>query len=435
MEDHASLIPVIENSEENRRLLQKDQCDRYDYLTAVGCGVIGGLMDVLLVGAPKDSVLGPKVDSWVDGRVMWYARVNGWSPREGKEKSVASAIGFLEKKFKVNYDQRHTADVGGLFDMSTKNHHMKSLAHSPDPVGLFFSILNQFTSTSSFLADGKIITIATETSELQGGNFIARIFCGIANWFGHLMSDVAGSSGSRGNAGRGTGINMPFYELFGFCRFGRFNVGKDKQDLATIATRAFQEGYDLRFGLTMSIPVLITDLSIRLIWSIRQYFQYERPLKDCIPSKRHDDLRVMLLMGNGTLCVMDGIDAGIQGLSTGNFLVFFMRLNLIAWLRLVMLVVREVSLRVGIEGTIAAYTRVNEALQGYLCELEKIDKEAFKLETQRYHQMVTALSSASSNEDLNAALSDVYEELSISKPWQGDFEEHMANKNGTLTFE
>ena len=34
---------------------------------------------------------------------------------------------------------------------------MKSLAHSPDIIGLFFSILNQFTSTSTFLNDGQLI--------------------------------------------------------------------------------------------------------------------------------------------------------------------------------------------------------------------------------------------------------------------------------------
>lgn len=142
-----------------------------------------------------------------------------------------------------------------------------------------FSILNQFTSTSSFIANGKIITIATDTYELQGGNFIAKLFCGVANWFGHIMSDIAGSSGARGNAGRGAGVVMPFYELFQFCKFGSFKVGNDRQDLATIATRAFQEGYDFRFGMAAAIPVVLTDLSIRLIWALRRHFQYELPVK------------------------------------------------------------------------------------------------------------------------------------------------------------
>ena len=85
---------------------------------------------------------------------------------------------------------------------------MKSLGHSPDIIGLFFSILNQFTSTSTFLSNGQLITIETNTYELQGHNFISKLFCGVTNWFGHIMSDIAGSSGA---AGRGSGVVIPFY--------------------------------------------------------------------------------------------------------------------------------------------------------------------------------------------------------------------------------
>ena len=58
---------------------------------------------------------------------MAFAKGCGWRPKAGKENNIASAVGFLEKKFPVNYDQRHTGDVDGLFHMSAKNHHMKSL--------------------------------------------------------------------------------------------------------------------------------------------------------------------------------------------------------------------------------------------------------------------------------------------------------------------
>lgn len=439
--------PLIMNSDDNRTLLQtNDKCDKYDYLIAVGCGAIGGLVDIFLVGAPGDSVLGKWTDNQVDNAVMAFAKQIGWNPRPGNENNIRSAIGFLEngsKKtgfggFKVNYDQSKSPQVDNLFKMAPKNHHMLSLAHSPDIIGLFFSILNQFTSTSSFIANGQIITIATDTFELQGGNFIAKIFCGIANWFGHLMSDIAGSTGSRGNSGgRGTGIVMPFYELFGFCKFGKFNVGQDKQDLATIATRAFQDGYDFRFGLAQAIPVIITDLSIRLIWSLRRRFQYRKPLKECIPTQKHADLRVMLIFGNGTLCLMDGLDAGVR--SGGNFLLFFMRLNLVAWFRFVTMVLKEVCIRVGIAGAlqinIEAYKKINEALLLYLHELEKLDMEMFKKETEEYNHVVNIFTIAKTEEELNGMLLDTFDRLGINKPWEGIFDEHMSNKNGTLVFE
>lgn len=429
---------IIEVSEDNRKLLEsKDQCDQYDYLAAVACGAVGGLIDIFLVGAPKSSTLGNWTDKQVDNAVMGFAKASGWKPRDGQQGNPASAIGFLEKQFKVNYDQRHSADVENLFDMSTRNHHMMSLAHSPDLVGLFFSLLNQFTSTSSFIAEGQLVTIRSDTYELQGGNFVAKLFCGIANWFGHIMSDIAGSSESRGNSGRGAGVVIPFYELFQFCKFGSFRVGQDKQDLATIAVRAFQEGYDFRFGLASAIPVIITDLSIRLIWALRRRFQYGKALKECIPTHQHDDLRVMLLFGNGTLCVMDGIDAGIR--SGGNFLAFFMRLNIIAWFRFVTLVLKEVCIRLGLtdalQKNIKAFKRINEALLLYLHELESIDIEAFKKETEEYNEMMQVFTTAKTDKELNQILLDTFDRLGIQKPWKGDFEAFMSNKNNTLIFD
>lgn len=186
--NESSTNTLIVNSDENRDLIQSDdKCDKYDYLVAVACGAVGGIVDIFLVGAPGDSVIEKWTDAQVDNVVKGFAKLSGWTPKADKVDNVASAIGFLEKKFKVNYDQRHSADVNNLFNMSTKNHHMMSLAHSPDIIGLFFSILNQFTSTASFVANGQLVTINTETFELQGGNFVSKIFCGIANWFGHVM--------------------------------------------------------------------------------------------------------------------------------------------------------------------------------------------------------------------------------------------------------
>lgn len=421
----------------NRELLLKaDKCDKYDYLTAVGCGVLGGLIDIFFVGVPRNSALGAWTDEQVNHAVMSFAKAMGW-------KQNGNPISYLEDAFPVNYDQRHSGDVNGLFTMAPTNHHMKSLAHSPDIIGLFFSILNQFTNTSSFLVDGQIIHVATDTYELQGSNFISKIFCGIVNWFGHLMSDIAGSSGAKE---RGSGIVIPFYELFGLCNFGSFSVmknqgdGKDsvimKKTLAEIATMAFQEGYDFRFGMAQSVPVIITELSIRLIWALRRRFQYNMPLKECIPSRRHANLRVMILIGDGTLCVMDGLDAGIR--SGGNALLFFMRLNLVAWFRLAMLVLKEVCIRIGLQGSIdkvlEAYKRINEALLQYLRELERIDIARFKEETEKYNQIVEICTKDMTEEQLRVTLLTVYEENDLEKPWKGDFEEHMSNRNGTLVF-
>ncbi|MDB2130144.1 hypothetical protein [Enterocloster clostridioformis] len=120
-------IVTIRNEKDLKPDFYHDKCDKYDYLIAAGCGAIAGMIDMFLVGSPADSKLQGWTDAQVDKTVMTFAKTCGWSPRAGKENSVTSAIGFLEKKFPVNYDQRHSGDVGGLFTMSAKNHHMKSI--------------------------------------------------------------------------------------------------------------------------------------------------------------------------------------------------------------------------------------------------------------------------------------------------------------------
>ena len=321
--------------------------------------------------------------------------------------------------------------------MSTKNHHIKSLSHSPDIIGLFFSVLNQFTSTSSFVSGGKLVTIKTESFELQGNNLVSKVFCGIVNWFGHIMSDVAGSSGSRGNIGRGSGVAIPFFELFQFCNFGKFNIGQDKQDLATLAVRAFQEGYDARFGIAMSLPVLLCELLVRFIWMIKQRFYFKKPLKECIPTQSHTDLRIMLLFGHGTLCLMDGADALVR--SGGNWLMFFTRMNIIAWGRFTVLVLKEICLRAGIQAPLQkqldADKKITASLQTYMEQLKRIDLAAFQKETAQYQPLESYIDCIEDEKSLNFFLKKNMVELGISIPWEGDFDTFMRDKSRHLIYE
>lgn len=327
-------------------------CDKYDYMIAGTCGVIGGIIDVLFVGKPGESDLGNFVDKKANDITMKFAEMLGWDREKARTKGsneLKSAIGFLENKFKINYDQSTTngkKGTGGLVEnLSSLNHHLKSLGHSPDLIGLFFSILNQFTNTSSFISNGQLITINTDAFELQGGNFIAKIFCGFCNWLGHLMSDWVGSTGATG---RGSGIPIPFYELFLLFDFGQFrykpNDKKKKEVLlsfAEVCTVVFQKGYDLRHGITMAIPVLITELLIRVMYTLKARFYHEKDWKECIPNANIPELRRMLLVGHGTLCMIDAADAGIR--SGGNMVEFLLRTNLIGWVRFGYLGLKELN--------------------------------------------------------------------------------------------
>lgn len=320
----------LEEIEEECRLT--NCCDKWDYVMASSTGLLAGLVDAFLVGDPTNSVLQNPSDNFVSGCVKKFAKLSGWTgPRAGTDE-MTSAISFLEREFPVNYDQRHSADVGYLFSMSAQNHHLLSLAHSPSPIGLICSIINQWNSTSTFIVDGELITIDTESFELKGNNPFSKIFCGFVNWLGHIMSDVAGSSESRL---RGAGVPIPFFELTQTLNLGSF--GEDRKTLAEVARKVYENGYDLRFGLAQSLPVVMVELILRVYRIIRDRYEKQKSWTECLKYTifGEQDLRMqkMLLVGQGVLCMVDLSDASIRSGGLTNPVLFFSRLNFIAWSR------------------------------------------------------------------------------------------------------
>lgn len=316
---------------------EKCDCDRWDYAIAACCGALAGLVDVFLVGEPKDSLLGGLSDNATDRLVQRFARLCGWKGPRKDADATRSAIGRLERVFKVNYDHRHGGDVDGRFEMSAKNHHIKSLAHSPSPIGLLFSVLDQFTDRASFIADGRLIRIRSD-SQLQGSNFPSKLFAAFFNWIGHILSDVAGASGSEG---RGSGVPIPFFELLQFVNIGSF--GKERRTLAELAVKMFEEGYDARFGGALAVPVLITELFIRVLWVVKRRYRDGHDWSDCKPSAKQPSLRRMLLVGHGSLALVDLTDAAARAAKRGlQPAAMLIHMNFVAWIRFGYLGWREV---------------------------------------------------------------------------------------------
>jgi hypothetical protein len=154
------------------------------------------------------------------------------------------------------------------------------------------------------------------------------------------MSDWTGSSGTVGQGGRGTGVPIPFYNLFQMLNIGEF--GQHKQSFATITTKVFEEGYDARHAMAMAVPVLINELLIRFMYTMKARFYNQKEWKDCIPKDSIPEVRRMLLVGHGTLCIMDGADAYINSGAGANMVAFLSRTNLIAWTRFGHLALKEV---------------------------------------------------------------------------------------------
>lgn len=334
-------------------LNQKVACDRLDYALACACGIISGLIDILLVKTPHEGIIGETTDQMFDKAVIALAG----KKKNGEERSIASAIAFFENKAKVTYDQAKTQEItkhlaDGFTDtikhLSTQNHHAKSLSHYPDIFGLISSICNQFTNTSTFLDTGKgritIINGSDSTLKLQGNTLPAKIFSGFVNWLFHCISDVAGSSGNRGpGAGPGTGLPIPFTEFFQFCNFGKLKNEKGQnQTIATVMVKVYEEGYDLRHGVSTSVPVLVNDLLLRAVFVIKQHFYEDVSWTDLLRKKNEDKLQRMISVGTGALCLLDLSEAAIT--SWGNWVVFFSHLNISAWNRLAIQGVKELHI-------------------------------------------------------------------------------------------
>ena len=308
------------------------------------CGVI----DIFLVGKPGESPLGEITDKWFANRTMDFAKL--CHPKHKDFDSLESALRFLEKEFKVPYDQTGLGDAGKVvYDLNAKNHHFKSLAHNPSLLGLFFSIIDQFTNSSHFVSDGQLISLekADEKWELRGNNISSKLFCGFTNWIGHLISDVSGSQSSARVGKRGMGIPSPLWtwtnDIIAIKAKLNLPVTETDKAMNQLALDIFKEGYDDRFQTTQAIPVFINEMLVRLIYSVRRLFKYfsdtrkeERSVslmwQRCEPFS-NPTVKRMLTIAHGTFCLVDIGDAVggsfVVGGGTFNAVEFVLRLNVV----------------------------------------------------------------------------------------------------------
>ena len=320
------------------------ECDKTDYILSACSGALCGVIDVFLVGKPGESPVGEITDMWFANRTEDFARLCGWTGDKG---NLSSAIRHLEKKFKIPYDQNGIGDIAKeLLDLTPTNHHFKSLGHNPTILGLFFSILNQFTNTSHFVSEGELITFSKFDGDfhLEGKDLPSKLFCGFTNWFGHLISDMSGSSSSKG---RGMGIPSPFWswtnDIIAIKKKLNLPVGEFDKSINELALDIYKQGYDARFQTAQAIPVFINELLVRFIYSIRRLVRYfsmtkkdDRSFsllwKSCEPFS-NATIKRMLTVAHGTFCVIDAGDAIARGFATGgssfNVTEFVLRLNIV----------------------------------------------------------------------------------------------------------
>lgn len=200
------------------------------------------------------------------------------------------------KVSKVPYDaqdNRNTAvRVEGL---SAYYHRLLSLGHDP-LLGLVFG-------TSDILA-GKMTTIdkagrvVSQSMECYTGRKEVDVFVALAKQILHFKSDVTTSMG----------LPAPLMGLFNLMQFG--SIGEYEQTVAEIAQGMYFEGYDFIHFCSMSVPVAIVEVVVRLCYAFKR-MKEGVPLKDAIPLSTSRDknpkLSTMLFTAH---CAATAVNAG-----------------------------------------------------------------------------------------------------------------------------
>lgn len=291
--------------------------DGIDYMLAVSSGIFAGIVDSLWVGEFKMERGKAWSNKSVNDFVMKVAKSKGY---DGDR--LDRAIGHLEGKFGIPSDNIWSGKGVGI---SATSHHIDDLAHHPTPIGLFFSILTQFTKTGHFQnSKGEFLPITLdENGERLIGNDIPRkILAGTVNWFFHLASDM---SGSNKKAGKGMGIPGPIVSLL---KEASMIPGLNKTGLAKKMNAIFvKERFDLRSELAVSyevgrqaMPVIINEVIVRAFYFIRRLLMEvkekqnfnEIDWKKTLPWENRTIAR-MLTIAIGTFTLIDLSDATMQG--------------------------------------------------------------------------------------------------------------------------
>ena len=355
-----------------------NHADKADYALAVTSGVLAGLVDSLFVGEFSLEYANQWGNQQAEKLVLKVAKYQGYGGTD-----LGQAIKHLEYQFPIAADKATAAFGGGL------QHHLRDFSHHPTPVGLVCSILTQFTGNvygTDVAGAFQCVPLNKDGLNLVGKSFPEKIMFGAVNWFFHMVSDVAGSSGSAMKGSFGTGLPGPLVSLlkeFSSTRLFKKQDAKGCKEFSVYISKLFNgtllgerdsKGnliplkFDLRteMGVAMqvgkqTIPVIINECIVRSFFLLRRLLQelsrddiqdwsdvHKINWKDIIPFRNRTVDR-MLTVASMTFTVADTADAAIHAAieSGGNWVLFsgrfVTRFNYVGAGRAALSIVREVS--------------------------------------------------------------------------------------------
>ena len=261
--------------------------DKFDVIISAAAGILGAAMDILLVGIPKkvpEGLKGGPLSNYVRD---WFDKKFHANDMEKLANSKVSKVPFDAQ------DNRHTTEhVEGL---SAYYHRLLSLGHDP-LLGLIIGVFDIKHGTMTTIdKTGKVVCQVMENYDNRKES---SIFAAIAKQLIHFKSDITTSMG----------LPAPLMGLFNLLQFG--NIGDEDQTIAEIVQGMYYEGYDFIHFCSMSIPVMIIEVVIRLSYAIKR-IKEGHSVKDSIPfslnREKHPKLATMLFIGHS---VSTAVNAG-----------------------------------------------------------------------------------------------------------------------------
>ncbi len=261
--------------------------DKFDVIISAAAGILGAAMDILLVGIPKkvpEGLKGGPLSNYVRD---WFDKKFPANDMEKLANSKVSKVPFDAQ------DNRHTTEhVEGL---SAYYHRLLSLGHDP-LLGLIIGVFDIKHGTMTTIdKTGKVVCQVMENYDNRKES---SIFAAIAKQLIHFKSDITTSMG----------LPAPLMGLFNLLQFG--NIGDEDQTIAEIVQGMYYEGYDFIHFCSMSIPVMIIEVVIRLSYAIKR-IKEGHSVKDSIPfslnREKHPKLATMLFIGHS---VSTAVNAG-----------------------------------------------------------------------------------------------------------------------------
>lgn len=373
-----------------------DKADKLDYIVAVSSGVLAGLIDLFYVGAFSLDRASEWGKEQIDQVVKKVALIEGC---QGDD--LSDAIKTLEKNHPLAADGGTNNFGGGL------QHHLRDFSHHFSIGGLFFSIFTQFTGlVVGTDKAGALLVIPVPESHRAciGKNFQEKIAFGTIGWFFHMVSDMAGSSGSLMG---GTGIPgplvsfmkelsaLPFFKYSGDGDMGfRLWVTKlfngallaDHDESGKIIKDSVRK-FDLRTEIGIldeagrqTIPMLINQCVVRGFYFCRRLAREIRDLdirsigdlgriapEDVLPWGT-PAMRRMVTVSSGVFTGVDIADAAVRAIKSKDPITFFLRVNYVGAATFV--IARVVDVRATLEDKAAeASESAEEAYERGLSDL------------------------------------------------------------------